>query len=558
MDIFLEDFGKNSVPLPSNFMTMTTDFIPLEQTGFFSALFSDYINQKKELSDFYNLFPTIENFKKQISQKQKNYSEKQRQITTQSIENQYKTNGVPVSNLTQNNLKKLAHPNTFTITTGHQLSLFTGELYFVYKIISAIKLTQILNEKYPEFHFVPVYWAASEDHDFQEINHLKIREKTLRWESPQTGMVGDFSTADMDDFSTELKKELGGSEQGRKLYQLFEDSYLKTSNLAQATFHLVNALFGKYGLVIIDGNQKELKQSFIPYMENELTQHTGFEQVTKTIQEIQKTDNRFSIQVNPREINLFYLTQGGRNRIVRTEKGYSVLNTNIDFSENEMLKELHNSPEKFSPNVILRPLYQEVTLPNLCYIGGAGELAYWLELKRFFDASQIVFPMLLPRNSVVCVRKKTQEKLAKLQISAQQMFLKNSDLEKLILERKKNTPLNLSELKITLKKQFEELYQIAEQTHSSFKNLVKAQETKQINGLNSLENRLLKAQKKFHSDEIERILSIKNEIFPSGNLQERTQNFSEFMIDTQGRFIDDLLNVLNPLNINFSIVSLEN
>lgn len=536
---------------------MTADFIPLEQTGFFSALFLDYINQKKEVSDFYNLFPTLENFEKQIEQKQKNYSQIQRRITLKSIENQYKKSGICISKSTQENLQKLSSSNTFTITTGHQLSLFTGELYFIYKIISTIKLTKILREKYPKIHFVPVYWAASEDHDFQEINHLKIGQKTIRWENSQTGMVGNFSTSQMNDFANELRKELGTSEEGQKLYNLFENSYLKTSNLAQATFYLVNALFGEYGLVIIDGNQKELKQSFLPYMEAELTQNTGFKQVIKTIEQIQNTNNRYSIQVNPREINLFYLTENGRNRIVRSEKGFSVLNTNLDFTEDEMLKELYNSPQNFSPNVILRPLYQEVILPNLCYVGGAGELAYWLELKHFFEASQVVFPMLLPRNSALCIGQKTQKKLKKFKISAEQLFFKNSDLEKFILTQRKNIPLDLSSLKITLKQQFEQLYEIAQQTHSSFKNLVKAQEIKQIKGLNSLENRLLKSQKKIHSDEIERLLLLKNELFPNGNLQERTQNFSEFAISTQGRFISDLIEIFNPLKIEFSIVYLD-
>ena len=168
-----------------------------------------------------------------------------------------------------------------------------------------------------------------------------------------------------------------------------------------------------------------------------------------------------------------------------------------------------------------------MVLPNLCYIGGGGELAYWFELKSNFEANNITFPILSLRNSVLLVTSKQDSKAEKLELTWQDLFLNTTDLKKKKTIELSNISIDFTPQKEHLKKQFENIYHIAEQTDLSFFGAVKAQETKQIKGLENLEKRLLKAEKRVHSEKLEQIITLQNELFPYNSLQERVINFSE-------------------------------
>ena len=531
---------------------MITKQIPLNEIRFFSSLINDYILDENKLRTLYNHFPDISNFKKQIEEKQKHFKTKKRIELTKAIKEQYK--GFEISEKVSKNIELLSNNNTFTITTGHQLSLFTGHLYFIYKIISAINTAKILSEYYPDFQFVPVYWMATEDHDFEEINHFHLHNKTLHWNSTQTGMTGDFDTKSLDEVFNSFKNIIGIGKNADFLKKLFSDSYLKNNNLSSATRFLVNELFKNYGVVIVDGNHRELKRNFIPYLKNDLLQNTAYQEVSKTISEIQQIDKNYSIQVNPREINLFYLTENKRNRIISTESGFKIHQTDIIFTKEEILEKLEQHPEQFSPNVIMRPLYQEVILPNLAYIGGGGEIAYWLELKRFFDTEKIPFPILMLRNSALLISECQYNKIGKLNLSIEDFFLKTNDLKNKKVKQLSDPSIDFSSLKLALKNQFDELYVIAEKTDFTFKNAVKAQEAKQLKGLEKLEKRLLKAQKRKFEDELKRVVILQNELFPNGSLQERFSNFSEFYVEQGNNFIPNLVKAFNPFDFRFSVI----
>ena len=527
---------------------MPTDCISYQNSGYFSTLMNDYLNQKKELKSLYNHFPSLENFEKQIIQKEQNFNNENRIILFNALKEQYTS--IHSSDLTQKNIELLAHKNTFTVTTGHQLNLFSGPLYFLYKIISTINLTKELKTKYPSQNFVPVYWMATEDHDFDEINYFNFKGKKFHWNKESTGPVGRLSTEGLADFFEIYAQELGSGKNAETIKKLFQESYLNHSNLADATRFLANQLFGQYGLVILDADDVNLKRTFTPYIKQELTQQTSHKKVAETIEQLKD----YTIQVNPREINLFYMENDLRERIIFDNGKYSVNNTKIEFSETEILSLLENHPEKFSPNVIMRPLYQEVILPNLCYIGGGGEIAYWLELKSFFNAVNVSFPILLLRNSVLLATEKQAKKANQLGLSWNDLFLKQTDLVNKKVNQFSEFPINLSNLKEQLQKQFETLFEIATQTDKSFIGAVKAQEAKQKKGLENLEKRLLKAQKKKHSDELERITALQNELFPNKSLQERQNNFSEFYLENGNDLIQKLIQQLKPLDTTFEII----
>ena len=533
---------------------MPIERISFKKTGRFSSLICDYLDKKPSLRPFFNRFSSLENFLEQIEDRQNSFSLNSRHVLVTTLKKQYQN--IETSSLTLNNIDLLKEENAFTITTGHQLNIFTGPLYFLYKIVSTINLCNELKEAYPEYNFVPVYWMATEDHDFDEINYFNFKGKKVQWNRTLGGAVGELSTAGLDDVFERLSQDLGLGKNADELRKLFDDAYLKNDNLADATRCLTNNLFKDYGLVIIDANDANLKTQFIPFIKNELQHETSFKSVSKTIENINALPENYKIQVNPRNINLFYLKENLRERIVFEEGIYGVVNTDITWTKDAILKEVDAHPERFSPNVIMRPLYQEVILPNLCYIGGGGELAYWFQLKDFFNEVNVPFPILLLRNSVLIQSKSQSKKLQKLNISKEDIFLKRDIFINKKVKEISNINIDFSSQKTYLKQQFENLYKLAEQTDNSFLGAVKAQEVKQIKGLINLEKRLLKAQKRKLQDHVVRITKLQNVLFPNQSLQERNTNFSEFYLEYGSAFIQELVKNLKPLKNEFLILTL--
>lgn len=528
---------------------MQHHYIPFRNTGYFSKLMCDYLDENQDVKPFYNRFPNIENFKNQIEEKRQVFTSQSRITLASVLTKQYQN--IKASALTLQNIEQLKSENTFTVTTGHQLNLFTGPLYFLYKITSAINLAKELKQNYSEFNFVPVYWMATEDHDFEEINYFNFKGKKVKWNRESAGAVGEFSTEGLQEVFDVFSSELGHTKNAEVLKELFKKSYLEHDNLADAIRFLANALFADYGLVIVDANEQELKKEFIPIFRDELLNQTSYKSVAKTNEALSKN---YNIQVNPREINLFYINENTRERIVFEDAVYKVLNTDIVWNKSELIKHLDEVPERFSPNVIMRPLYQEVILPNLCYIGGGGEIAYWFQLKEYFNTVNIPFPVLLLRNSVLIQTESQQKKLQNLNISKEDIFLKrNSFINKKVREIS-NIDIDFSAQKKHLELQFKDLYKLAELTDKSFLGAVKSQEIKQLKGLGNLEKRLLKAQKKKLSDQVFRMTEIQNELFPSQSLQERNANFSEFYLEYGDQLIPNLVDALNPLKAEFLLL----
>ncbi|WP_010520711.1 bacillithiol biosynthesis cysteine-adding enzyme BshC [Aquimarina agarivorans] len=538
---------------------MPSDCISFQETGYFSSLICDYLDQKEKITPFYERFPNIGNFRAQIQEKQQSFTNNNRKVLVDSLRGQYTK--LNVSTQSNSNIELLLRDSTFTITTGHQLNLFTGPLYFLYKIISTINLTEKLKKEYPDYDFVPVYWMASEDHDFLEINHFTLHGKKISWNKAEglenaNGYVGNYDTKGLNEVYEVLEAELGGGKNATYLKQLFKKGYLEHDNLTEASRYIVNELFGMYGLVIIDGNDAKLKSLFIPTLKQELTKNTAFASVTKTTEKL--TSLGYKAQVTPREINLFYGVAGYRERIIEAENNsFATVDYKYIWDSTEtIIAEIDKYPERFSPNALMRPVYQEVILPNLCYIGGGGELAYWFQLKDSFKAFGIPFPILLLRNSALLISKKQKTKLEQLFVLPQELFMKPSELINYKVRQISDISIDFAPQKLLLEKQFKALKVLAVQTDKSFIGAVNAQCKKQLKGLDKLEKRLLKAQRLKLSDHVSRLTAIHNELFPQQSLQERKSNFSEFYLDYGENLIPELKRELDPLKQDFSLIFL--
>ncbi len=529
---------------------MPAHSIPYQKTGYFSKLICDYLDEKPELRPFYHRFPKLKHFRPQFEEKRSQLSQSQRRALAKRIMYQYGYN--KLSQTTLSNIDLLYEPDTFTVTTGHQLNLFTGPLYFLYKIFSAINLTERLNREYPKHYFVPVYWMATEDHDFDEINYFNLFGNKLEWQRDAAGAVGRLSTKGLAEVKKALQKKLGPGKNAETLVSYFAEAYQNNDNLADATRQLANTLFWEYGLVIVDGDDPELKKCFLPYAEKELTDNLSYKKVSETTKKL--TALGYPEQVHPREINLFYLKENLRERIIEKDGKFFINETDLVFTKEEIIHELHEHPERFSPNALLRPLYQEVILPNLCYIGGGGELAYWFQLKDYFNEVEVPFPILLLRNSVLLVPDALSEKLKKLKTDVEELFLPQHELVTRHTYKISEIDIDFSRQKEFLKQQFKDLYTLAEQTDVTFLGAVGAQEKKQLNGLEKLEKRLQKAQKRKHAEELDRLKNLQNQLFPNQSLQERQLNFAEFYLAHGQGLLDLLKENLEPLEGKFTIL----
>ena len=510
--------------------------IDFADTKLFSQTFVDYITENDTLKEFYHHSPCIDNFAEQITLK-KTFPKATRTVLHQAIKEQYQ--GIDAAPIAQ--IDALLDENTFTVTTGHQLNLFTGPLYFVYKIAATINTTKVLKEKYPDYNFVPVYWMATEDHDFEEINHFHLFGKTHTWETNQTGAVGRFTLDGLADIFGEINEAP----------EIFRKAYLEHQSLAQATRYLVHHLFADTGLIVFDADHPALKKVYQEVIKAEVLNPISFDIVSKTNEKL--NERNYKTQVTPREINFFYLEGGIRQRIVNQDNNFEVLGTDLKFSPEEMAKLIEEHPERFSPNVILRPLYQEWILPNLSYVGGPSELVYWLQLKGVFEHYQVPFPMLQPRNFVLFVNKPSVKKFNKLQLTIQDLFLDEVTLRKNFVLANSENEITLEQETEGLSQLFERLVQKSQDVDKSLEGFIKSEHQKALKSLGNIEKRLKKSEERKMETEVNQLIKLKEKLFPNGAPQERYENLLNFYINNPA-FVTQILEKLNPFGFRMNVL----
>lgn len=504
---------------------------PLHQLTAFPKLFTDYIDKNQWLQEFYGNYPDLAGFKKQIETKKFN----NRTELVSALKTQYgHINNKP-------DIEILAQENTFTVTTGHQLNIFTGPLYVIYKIVSTINLAKKLKAEFPNFNFVPVYWMAAEDHDFDEISYFNLFGQKYQWHTEQKGAVGRMHPAEALNAITDLKDKP----------ELFLKAYANEDNLANAVRYYMHELFGNQGLICIDGDNKILKSLFSDIMAQDILNQASEKPVTENTQKLEKLG--YKTPISARSINFFKLDASFRERIDFKEGTYTINNTDLSPSKAELEAELKANPDKFSPNVVLRPLYQEVILPNLAYLGGPSEVAYWLQLKGVFDLYNVTYPILMPRNFGLIINQATAKKLEKLELNVEDIFHDENSIKKNYVDKNSNNSLSIdTELK-AISETFDIINNKANDVDATLKASFEAEKSKIMGMISNLEKRIKKAEEKKFETSINQVLGIKSKLFPEGGLQERSENFLNFAINDP-EFIEKLIQAFDPLNFDFNVI----
>jgi bacillithiol biosynthesis cysteine-adding enzyme BshC len=470
-----------------------------------------------------------------------------RKILTDVLKNQLKGYGK------ENLIERLEKENCFTVTTGHQIGLLGGPMFFFSKIMTTIRLAEELRKADASADYLPVFWMATEDHDKEEIRSVQLFGKQISWETAQEGAVGRFTTDDLSDFLNEIDALKGNFSHADEVMGIIQKAYAPSKTLAAATRDFVYGFFDD--VVVIDGDDAELKSLFKPVILSEIVDGKAFPEVLKKNEELVQAG--FQPQVHPREINFFYLEKGSRKRIVQDQEGYALHDGNKKWTKDAIREEVENHPENFSPNVLLRPLYQETILPNLAYIGGPGELSYWVQLTGVFKAYGVIEPVQFPRNSILPIEPGIQGRLEKLNMSADQFFASEQDLIRDFLAKNAGEEMDLSSFKNPTANLFESLEEKAAKVDPTLKPAVSAEHQKFLKFLENLEGKLRKAEKAKHETTLSQIKNVKEKLFPGGVPLERSECMLALLWKYGPSIVPAMMTTIDPLDQSYHIISLQ-
>ncbi len=525
--------------------------ISYESTGYFSSIVADYLAETAGLRPFYAHLPNLSGIQDAIRIREQFATP--RNALLSSLQEQYKQ--ISTDKAVTLNIEALANTNTFTVVTAHQPNIFTGPLYFVYKILHAIQLAKYLSEQLPAYHFVPVYYMGSEDADLDELGQINVDGNRLNWSTAQTGAVGRMTVdKELIKLLNLIEGQTGVLPFGKELSTLFRQAYTSGRTIQEATLHLINTLFGRFGLIVLIPDQHILKAAFKSVIQKELLEGFSHKIVSNTIGNLEKN---YKVQAGGREINLFYLINNRRERIEKEGDDFVVNTLHLRFTEAQILDELKTYPERFSPNVILRGAFQESILPNIAFIGGGAELAYWLELKEVFNAIHVPYPVLVLRNSFLIMTAEQEKRMQQLELDHQLLFSRAELLLEQLVKKRTSRQLSISNETIQLSVLYEQIKQQAGSIDETLKPHVEALLVKASKRLAALEKKMLRAEKRKFEDEGKQIQTLKTQLFPNDNLQERVDNISGWY----ARYGTDWLDMLaeNSLSLEpaFVILTIE-
>ena len=512
-------------------MDCTVSRLPYASTGYFTRLITDYLSGSHSLLPFFAHPPNMAGIKASIAARKIFQTDRAQLVNI--LKEQYQ--GLPVQPAVEKNIGRLADQNCFTVTTAHQPAIFTGTLYFVYKILHAVRLARELSEAIPDHQFVPVYYMGSEDADLDELGNIYLGGEKIIWDTKQTGAVGRMKPAGLEKIIQRIAGEFTEQPFGQELVDLLNTSYLQHSNIQEGTQYLLHHLFGSYGLLVLIPDHPGFKKQLLPVFQDDLFAQIPAAIAQKTISSLEKL---YPVQAQPREINLFYLKDDIRERIEKKDDHFIVHHTSLRFTEAEMKAVLQEHPERFSPNVILRGLLQETILPNIAFIGGGGETAYWLELKAIFDHYKVPYPVLLLRNSFLFVAEKWVDKIAAAGLNEETIFQPGETLFEKAVKEKSAHPLQLAAEMEQVNALYKQIRMASVELSPTLGQHVDALQTRTLKNLGTLEKKMLRAEKRKYSDIRNRIYKIKEALFPMNSLQERIDNFIPYYARYGPAFFD--------------------
>ncbi len=529
-------------------------------------LFLDYIYEFENVQEYYkhnfrnkdsyvNLFKSISASRK----------DKQHNLSA-IIKNQY-SSLQSISNKTIRNIELIDKEKTITVVTGQQLGVLGGPLYTIYKIITAIRLANQLTERYDEFKFVPVFWLEGDDHDFNEVRSINLfdnenqvinigyKEEIDDDDAKQSIGKINFDEA-LNEFFSKYESSLRDSDFKNELLTKLKECYQVGKSFKQSFKELIYWLFDEYGLVIFDPQDVEVKSLLKPIFKKEVNDFAIHTQ--KLIQVSAKLEELYHAQVKVKPVNLFYHTDDGRYSVEPVEDIFKLRRKRKQFTKDEILTEIENFPDKFSPNVLLRPICQDFLFPTGFYIGGPSEIAYFAQVTPLYDFYNIVSPIIFPRSSATILEKNVASGLDKYDLSMNDIFLGLDELKEKVIASLSENNIEIAfeeaskEIELTFDKIKENLFAIDKTLVDSsgrYKDRI-------MSSIAELKSKATKAQETKHETTIRQLTRLSNLLYPLGNLQEREINFTYFYNKYGKDFIRKVYDDISVSEFEHQVISL--
>lgn len=483
----------------------------------------------------------------------------------QIISKQY--NDFNPSPKTTDNINSLVLSNTFAIVTGQQLGIFGGPLYTFYKIITAIELAHLFNEKYDSYHFVPVFWLEGDDHDFEEVRSFNLLDENNEivkiiyddgiTEEINRGSVGNISfNGNINSVTEQLTKILRDNEFKPKIMEMLSGYYKEGATFRESFRKLIFELFDEYGLIIFDPSDTNIKSILKPIFIKEIEEQR--EHSTELVKISAELEEVYHAQVKVRPINLFMSEDDGRYLIEPVENEFRLRGKRKRLSKETIFEQIENTPEKFSPNVLLRPVCQDYIFKTACYIGGPSEICYFAQVIPLYKYFNVDVPIIYPRSSVTIVEKNIQKILEKFNLAYTDFISENETITETVINNLAEIDLAESfrkasyDINLIIDELREKLYSI----ENNLLDVTNKTRDKILQGLEFLREKADEAQKRKYDTTLRQIRKVSNVLFPHRNLQERELNFIYFTSKYGKDFLKQIINEIAIDRFEHQIIEL--
>jgi bacillithiol biosynthesis cysteine-adding enzyme BshC len=469
------------------------------------------------------------------------------------------------SGKTLRRVEALRDPESVAVVTGQQVGLLSGPLYTPLKAITTLQLARRLADETGR-PVVPMFWVEGEDHDFEEVSGIRLLRRndpvTLRYERPgdEAGRPAGrhVLTGSIRDVLDRIDETLPDSDFKPKLMERARAAYQPGTRLEDAFVRFMQALFEKAGLVFVNPDDARLKRATAPLFRREIDDPTTLSEPVRARSE--KLDERFHAQVHVRPTNLFLLTDDGREPLDYDDSdgAFRLRGAERTFSENELLAMLDDAPERFSPNVVMRPLMQDALLPTAAYVAGPGEVSYHAQLGPAYDWAEVPQPLVHPRASATLVEGKVRKVLDKFDLALSDLAEGAEPVFERIVQEGLGDDVEAAfgEASTQLHQIVNGLKEQVEAVDGSLAPSVEATRSALAGELDALKGRVVQAEKRNQGEVRAQLDKAAANLFPGGEMQERALNVLYFLNKYDFDLLDRLAEELRPDATEHQVVEL--
>ena len=441
--------------------------------------------------------------------------------------------------LTFKHIEMLRRPGTVAIVTGQQAGLFTGPLYTIHKALTVIKLAACLRDQGVEA--VPVFWVASEDHDYEEVNHCRVvdREghlKRIQYEASGHKVdepVGRVTLCEgIGQTIDELVAQLAPSEFTPALERDLRESYAEGAGFAEAFLRLMARLFHQYGVVLLDPLDEELKQVAAPFYAEAIGKSSEIARaLVGRSRDLEESGYHAQIHVSEDMVPLFIMDEGRRSALTQQDGRFTVKGSDRTFTGEELVELAGRCPSCFSPNVTLRPVVQDYLLPTAAYIGGPAEIAYFAQLRAVYETLGRQEPCVLPRASLTIVEGRHQKTMKKYGLELRDFFDGLHPAVTKVVEHgvDRSAAVAFTETERVLNEQLDKLGEALHQTDATLSDPLKRAREKIMYQLEHLRTRFIHSSAHRNETAYRQVERAFTTLCPDKNLQERELNVYYFL-----------------------------